>query len=178
VNGVVQVASRTGLGTVSAGAIVALIGAAALVFVSSVVAFRGWPGLTQTSSSQNVVLPAPASPDAAPEQSVVLGGKQAAANRAPARPVAKAKAATPVPVVGTVRQQSAGAPAVAIGRRAPAVAAKPAEPAPTAPNSADPVQQVVEDPVAPVERVVEPADRDGLAGAADDVVRTLDKIIP
>jgi hypothetical protein len=173
------VASRTGLGTVSAGAIVALVGAAVLVFVSSVVAFRGWPGLTQTSSSQNVVLPAPASPDAAPEQSVILGGKRAAAKRTPARRVAKAKAAAkPAPVVGTVRQQSAGAPAVATGRRAPAVAAKPVEPAPTAPASADPVQQVVEDPVAPVERVVEPADRDGLAGAADDVVSALDKVIP
>jgi hypothetical protein len=45
-------------------------------------------------------------------------------------------------------------------------------------KAADPVQQVVEAPLAPVERIVEPADRDGLAGAADDVVGTLDKLIP
>jgi len=29
-----------------------------------------------------------------------------------------------------------------------------------------------------VQQVVAPADRDGLAGAADDVVGTLDKILP
>jgi hypothetical protein len=81
-------------------------------------------------------------------------------------------------MVATVRPQSAGAPAMSAGRAAPATSAKPTEPAPTEREATDPVQQVAEDPTAPVDQVIEPADRDGLAGAADDVVSTLDKIIP
>ena len=186
--------SRTTLGSFGFGLVLAVAAGLVLAFVSSYVAFRGWPGMNgDRADRERVVLAPPVSRPAV--KPVVLGGAADTARRtverrrarrvAPAarvrsRPPAAASRAT---VVGPTVASGAPATSAPVRRapaRGPVVAAAPdASPA----GRAGPVEQVAETvqravaPAAPA-APVEPAERPGLAGAADDVVGALDKISP
>ena len=139
------------------------------MLVCAFVILRGWPGLRSTAApaaargaaAERVAEPAP--------QSVVLGTAARPKRRGTAqrvRPVTRGHAAVPAARPPArprrTRQQS------------------PAPPAP-APSATPPPAEAV----APLERATDlvqapasPPDRGGLAGAADDIVGALDKLVP
>ena len=178
--------------SLGAGASLTIAGVLLLTIVSSVVAFRGWPGLRSEVPTGEAVLAAPAGGDAAPRENarVVLGGggatARSTASRADRRRARRSRsaaprtAASPKPtrtLAGAPARKRATAPKSSSRPAGPVVTASPVDapaddPQPT-PNA---VEEIVEDTVATVEEAV--PDSDGAKSVADDVVGAIDDVLP
>ncbi|HVL95835.1 MAG TPA: hypothetical protein VM266_08240 [Solirubrobacteraceae bacterium] len=172
-----------------------LVGSATLCAVASVIAFNGWPGLRASAEPERVVLATPNTPRRA-HQKVLLGGRaerrggtrssSAKPDRETRRKRPRAASRTaPAPARAVARKRSAPRARPAAPRREtsrPAAPVPVSAPAPTATSRPDsPLGTTVDDATRLVDRVTgaqQGDDRGGLAGAADDVVGALDKLVP